>query len=277
MRGLLLALFLLPTQAAGQHVHPTPAPADSTDPAIRAFIADVRAATLAYRSIGAAIAAGYRAMGPAMPNMGEHWVNPAIAVRRQIEPERPAVLTYLRVDGVPTLTGVAYIAPVPPGAPVPPAPAPGMGWHFHSGDLAAEAFGSMDHDGGEGPRMAMAHAWIWQPNPAGLFAPDNWALPYLAAGLPVPEHPDPAAARAVSLLGGGTSFYSAAVRHAAGPGGYGQAVDGLLAEAAGRVAALSSGPDDTESELAALWRALWRAVAALVPEQGRDRVARFGE
>jgi hypothetical protein len=277
LRRLLLALVLLPTPAAGQHAHTPPAPADTTDPAIAAFLTEVRAATRSYRSLDAAIAAGYRAMGPAMPNMGEHWVNPAIAVRRDIDPARPAVLTYVRVGGVPVLTGVAYIAPVPPGAPVPPPPAPGARWHFHSGDLAEEAFGALDHAGGEGPRMAMAHAWVWVPNPDGLFAPDNWALPYAAAGLPAPADPDPAAARAVSLMGDGISFYAAAVRHAAGPGAWTDAAEELLAGAARRAGDLVAGPGDKTAELAALWRALWPAVAALVPAQARDGVAAFGQ
>jgi hypothetical protein len=29
-----------------------------------------------------------------------------------------------------------------------------------------------------GPRIAVLHAWLWLENPAGLFATDNWALPW---------------------------------------------------------------------------------------------------
>ncbi|MGH7627661.1 MAG: hypothetical protein ACREOJ_20390 [Gemmatimonadaceae bacterium] len=41
----------------------------------------------------------------------------------------------------------------------------------------------------------MLHAWLWLPNPAGMFASDNWALPFVRAGVPVPLADPSAAAR----------------------------------------------------------------------------------
>jgi hypothetical protein len=39
-------------------------------------------------------------------------------------------------------------------------------------------------------RLAVLHAWIWSANPAGVFATDNWSLPFLRLGIPaVPSAP----------------------------------------------------------------------------------------
>jgi hypothetical protein len=44
------------------------------------------------------------------------------------------------------------------------------------------------------------HAWIYVTNPAGTFEPDNWALPFVSAGLDVPPAAAPAAGKALSLV-----------------------------------------------------------------------------
>ena len=44
----------------------------------------------------------------------------------------------------------------------------------------------------------MFHVWT-MPNPEGSFAQHNWALPFLRAGLAVPEEPSEFAARFVGL------------------------------------------------------------------------------
>jgi hypothetical protein len=43
------------------------------------------------------------------------------------------------------------------------------------------------------------HAWIGLTNPAGMFATDNWALPFARVGIPAPPNASPRAARAVAL------------------------------------------------------------------------------
>ena len=83
-------------------------------------------------------------------------------------------------------------------------PFPWAQWHEHVGSIDEESL-LLDHahlggeaDGG-GPRLAVMHAWVWLPNPAGTFATDNWALPFARLGLPAPPNAS-RAARAVALM-----------------------------------------------------------------------------
>jgi hypothetical protein len=106
---------------------------------------------------------------------------------------------------------VAYA--VPAGAPLPDGPAPREAWHVHDGTLVEEAV-QPDHDAhqavGTGPDMggvAVLHAWIYVANPAGLFASDNWALPFVRLGLEPPARFPEAAARALALAADGAPFY----------------------------------------------------------------------
>lgn len=161
------------------------------------FVERARAASNRYTDLGQAIAAGFRKVGPEMPQMGEHWIRIRQVLRREIDPDDPTVLTYIRIDGEPVLTGVAYTIAVTDGEAL-PRPLPGAAWHVHSGTIEEELMG---HEGGhDGPGLAMIHAWVWTDNPNGTFAADNWGLPFVRQGIDVPENVPPAAAKAVSLL-----------------------------------------------------------------------------
>ncbi len=133
--------------------------------------------------------------------MGRHWVHPSLILAEHIDPARPAILAYATVAGRPRLVGVAYVLPA--GAAVPDHPAPRQAWHVHDGTILAEAV-QPDHDAhGAGDSVpagvAVLHAWIYVANPAGTFASDNWALPFVTAGLEPPATTDADAARGLSL------------------------------------------------------------------------------
>jgi hypothetical protein len=63
----------------------------------------------------------------------------------------------------------------------------------------------------------MLHAWIWASNPAGMFETDNWAIPYLRLGITPTRNAPLSAALALSLLTGGTEYFSASIEAALSP------------------------------------------------------------
>ena len=175
------------------------------------FLARVRAATARYRDRGQATLDGYRPIGGDFPGMGEHWINIGTLFADRFTPEQPPILEYATIDGRPTLVGVAYAVPLLAGEMPPTFPAT-TAWHEHTGtvesesDLLSQAMSS--HGSMRGARLAMLHVWAWLPNPAGAYRSDNWALPFVRAGL-VPPAADPGAVagRALALVSGGDVFY----------------------------------------------------------------------
>ena len=271
---LLLLCGCAISDVRAQHTHSVPHHGDlESDSSVVAFVREARAATDVYHSLEAAIAAGYRLMGPDMPNMGEHWINPRIAVRRPFDPARPSVLTYVRVDGKPVLTGVAYTVPVRPGESPPTFPFEGA-WHYHAASLEAEAFGhkphTMEQAATDEPRLAMLHAWIWVENPDGLFTADNWALSLARLSLPAPSEVPPPAAKALFLLEGGVDYYARMVQLAGSPSPEErEAVRAILTtyrdevqQRLARTAKAKHAPD--LAALAELWEDLWEEMAQQV-------------
>ncbi len=207
----LLAFSLVAAPLAAQSV-----PADH----VADFVTAVREATARYRDRAAAIADGYRQIGPDFPSMGEHWISVPLVVRNGVDPLHPPILEYVTVGGKPVLAGVAYIQLIRDGAPASPVPAPASAWHYHEGSVDEESF-ILGHDRGGstmnsagGPRIAVLHAWVWVDNPAGLFATDNWALPWYRFGIAAPpgsEGPSQAGS-AAALAAGGESYFLALLR-----------------------------------------------------------------
>ncbi len=283
--GLLIGLWCAPAQA--QHEHHAPAYALQTpaqDSTIAAFVAQARQATRPYHDLNEAIAAGYRLVGPDFPGMGEHWVHTRRIVQRDLSVAHPAILSYLRIDGKPVLTGVAYARPALPDEEPPDFIAPGL-WHYHAGSIDEETLllnpQSMHHPGPEQPRLAMFHAWIWTDNPDGLFAQDNWALPFLRLGLPVPATAPPQAGKALFLLTDGVGYYGRLVALAGAPSAAEQAVvDAVLVryharvqtrfEAMQRAGSVADG--DVEA-LVTLWHSLWRDIEQAVSPALWARIA----
>jgi len=172
------------------------------------LVAVVRAATARYADQPTARRDGYRPIGPDAPGMGQHWVNPRLAMSPTVDPHRPAILSYVTVAGAPRLAGVAMLTMIPAGDSSPSWPDAAQ-WHAHSGDLEDEGLGLAEHvESADVMRAAMLHVWAWQENPDGVLATDNWSLPFIRAGLTPPAHAEPEAARAVSLLTSGVPFFT---------------------------------------------------------------------
>ena len=278
--GLCLAAGTLELAAQHGGMLPGSGPGDST---ARGFAAAVRAATARYRDPRTASADGYRPIGPNFPGMGEHWLNAALLVAGHIDQSHPQILEYASIDGRLTLIGVAYAAltrsdTVPGTLPVTHA-----AWHFHSGTVDEESFirGHADvaPGGGDSPRIAVLHAWVWLDNPAGLFATDNWALPFAELGLPVPPATPPAAAMALSLAMQGDVYYEAAFRAVAAPDSADMSwARTVLArhrahvrEWASRARWDTTTGRDT-AELVTLWHNLWADIEAGVSPAAAERL-----
>jgi len=186
------------------------------------FAASVRAATERYRDQSAAAADGYRRIGPDFPTMGEHWLSVSLAVHAEIDPLHPPILEYVTIGGKPVLAGVAYTQLVRDDLPhAPMIPAPADAWHFHRGSVDEESF-VLSHAAGRvaagnsaAPRIGVLHAWLWLENPSGLFATDNWALPWRRMEMPPPEwigHASPADLTA-ALAAGGERYFTTLLRY----------------------------------------------------------------
>jgi hypothetical protein len=123
----------------------------------------VRAATAAFKSLDAAVAAGYSRDGgqclehPPHGAMGYHHVNDALLDDR-IELERPEILVYERLpNGDYRLNGVEYIVPFS-ARPETAKPPVVMGQPLKP------------H---RGLQIWYLHVWVWTENPSGLFADWN--------------------------------------------------------------------------------------------------------
>lgn len=211
---------------------------DSDDERLQEFVLAARVGTAAYHDRRFAIADGYRRIGPDSPGMGEHWINPGLVTINQLDPARPQILSYVMVADTARLIGVAYALVLRDGEAPSPSPIPCHAWHAHTGTIAEEALalhsaalnGLESHHAdecggvhqhhqhhGSGPaRLATVHAWIWLDNPDGIFAPDNWAIPYLRMGLEPGPAPDPRAGRGMALAAGDAQYFAALLRQHAG-------------------------------------------------------------
>jgi hypothetical protein len=191
-----------------------------TSPEIAALLDRARKSTDQNDDRKFAIAAGYRKAGRDMPSMGEHWINPRILMNGGLDAAKPAVLTYLVIGERPVLTGVVYAVSLNPGEVPPSAFGTSAHWHEHNGAIDDEALlpeHSTTPSSADGTRVAFLHVWLRIPAPGGIFAAENWAIPFVRAGLKVPDEFPNGAARAVSLVGGGIDFYRDLAGSAAAP------------------------------------------------------------
>ena len=123
-------------------------------------LANVRQATSAFHNLDAAVAAGYDPLLscfdlPGVGGMGQHYVNTSL-LDATVEANRPEALVY-EVDGNRLqLVAVEYI--VPWSAWVSLTPPQLYGRSFFRNDSL---------------HLWALHAWIWRPNPLGMFANYN--------------------------------------------------------------------------------------------------------
>ena len=234
-----------------------------------AFVQSARAATAKYQDRSVAIADGYRQIGSDFPAMGEHWINIGLLFDGKFDAAHPEVLTYVIVSGTPRLLGVAYVLPLLKGESAPDWPVGKDKWHDHFRTLEEETALPEHHTtghAGDEPRLTMLHAWIWLANPAGMFAADNWAIPYFRLGIEPPQDGPEAAARALALASGGAEYFSASV-HAAVPltAAESRKVDAAFARSRTAVEALLRGSTPSElAGLSAIWTKLWKEIDSAV-------------
>jgi hypothetical protein len=131
-------------------------------PEVQQGYALVRAATAPYRSLDAAVAAGYERTvtlcyaDSAHGAMGYHHMNRAYLDRR-VEVERPEILLYeRRPDGSYALNGVEYIVP----------------YRVWSRDSVPPTLMGRDMLRSDDLNLWYTHMWVWKRNTSGLFA--NW-------------------------------------------------------------------------------------------------------
>ena len=125
------------------------------------LLMSVRRATARFHSTAQAIAAGYEpddhcVAVPGLGGMGFHWVNPSL-VDPVFDPLKPEAILYAPGPGGKLrLIAVEYIV-IDVGQ-----PAPTFGDHpFDVGGTPVPA-----------PHWSL-HAWVWENNPSGVFAPFN--------------------------------------------------------------------------------------------------------
>jgi hypothetical protein len=250
-----------------------------SDTSEAAFVESARATTAKYQDRAVAIADGYRQIGSDFPAMGEHWINIGLLFDGKFDPAHPEVLTYVVVSGKPRLLGVAYVLPLLKGESAPDWPVSKDNWHDHFRTVEEETALPERHaagHAGDEPRLTMLHAWIWLANPAGMFAADNWAIPYFRLGIDPAQAAPETAAKALALASGGAEYFSASV-HAAAPltASESKKVDAAFARSRAAVEALLRGSSVTTptpsilENLSAVWAKLWKEIDASVSPSAR--------
>ncbi|MCA1624637.1 MAG: hypothetical protein LC768_01130 [Acidobacteria bacterium] len=124
-------------------------------------LARARQATARYHNINNAIADGYFDINVFFPNMGYHYLKRDI-LDAEFDPAKPELLVYADFgNGHPRLVALEYAVPLALSQ-NPPEGFTGDDDHWHRN----ETFG-----------LWTLHAWIWYPNPDGMFAAYNPRVP----------------------------------------------------------------------------------------------------
>lgn len=142
----LLAALLLP--AAIAFAAPKPAP-------LGAQLAQVRQATAQYHDVAVAEAAGYTQTSGCVPHMGYHYMRGGPLAPEALDATEPNLLVYAPLhNGNLRLVAVEYMA-------------------TGEAELFGRSFDPPAPAGSGGPPFPTLHAWVWQANPDGMFAPHN--------------------------------------------------------------------------------------------------------
>ncbi len=121
----------------------------------------VKAATARYNNFNNAIADGYVDINVVVPHMGHHFLKPDY-LNATFEVDKPEILVYSPhpVTGQMRLVAVEY------GVPIALSQNPPEGFT-----------GNLDTWGVYNNELWTLHAWIWEYNPDGVFAPMNPLVP----------------------------------------------------------------------------------------------------
>jgi hypothetical protein len=133
------------------------------------LVREVREATVAFRDVAAAEAAGYASMGscvsgPQEGAMGVHYVNGPLVGDGALDARRPEVVMYEQRSGRLRLVGVEFIVIAADWHANNPGPPVLLGQHFNY-------VGSPNRYGL--PAFYELHVWAWKDNPGGMFVDWN--------------------------------------------------------------------------------------------------------
>jgi hypothetical protein len=164
------------------HVHPA-APEAAAPKALAPILAKARLATAKYATnLARAKADGYGIITQMIPDMGYHFLNPKI---RGFDVRKPAILVYVKRGSRWQLVAFEWVFPAKPAKkPLPGATYGSFGAACHYADgtfvfTAAEAdCAKTSPESGAAfgfwhPDLVTLHAWVWYPNPDGIFAGTN--------------------------------------------------------------------------------------------------------
>ena len=166
--SILIAVLLLGMLASLVY-----AAGGETDPTVLKDLARVRRATAKYHDVNVALADGFIqtpacVQEPGLGGMGIHFINPARLMDPAINLLEPEILLYVQTEAGMKLVAVEYFYGI--GAPNSPIPNPAPPAPIIFG---RPLDGPMDaHEPGQPPHYDL-HVWVWQANPAGMFAPFN--------------------------------------------------------------------------------------------------------
>ena len=146
-------------------------------------LAEAREATAQYATnLGKAKANGYRIITKMMPNMGIHFLNPAIT---GFDVRKPPILVYEHTATGWQLGALEWVFTSMPKTPPLPNATFGSfpaGCHYNDGTFVPEPSQSDCPKTAPGsgakfffwhPDLFTMHVWVWYPNPAGLYASTN--------------------------------------------------------------------------------------------------------
>jgi hypothetical protein len=169
--------------AAAGHQHPAAATGGGGGKGLANQLARARLATARYAtSLKAAKADGYQIITRMIPDMGWHFLNPAI---QGFDVTKPHILVYERRGGSWTLGALEWVFPSTPTAP----PLPGATYgsfgaacHYEDGTFVFAA--TQDQCARRSPQTGAAfnfwhpdlvtlHVWLWYHNPDGLYSGTN--------------------------------------------------------------------------------------------------------
>lgn len=218
---------------------------------------------------------GYHRIGPDFPGMGEHWLHPSVLLSGRVSAEQPTLLMYATIAGKPTLLGVGFVTTTDRDHPVRDVPGWPYAWHEHSGLLSDESGVAPGSTSSGDTHVWVLHVWTAFPNADGRFTPDNWALPFVRAGLAAPAAVNADAARAVSLASGGDRYVRDVLTDANVRGtSNSSSIDAAVATASARVTrmigTMQIGRAATAAEQDSLAREWTRLVATLTGIVGQS-------